>query len=64
MGLITMFAMPLANYHATTQHSHGVITDFHSLHVFPCRANRRLTHIPCRNASPEDLHRDAVSGGD
>jgi hypothetical protein len=31
MGMIIMFIMPLANYHATTQHSHEVITDFHDL---------------------------------
>jgi hypothetical protein len=62
MCLTKMSVILLANYHATTQHSHSVITDFHDLQILPCRANCRLTHIPYRIASPKNLGRDATSG--
>jgi hypothetical protein len=67
MGLITMYVMLLSNYYATTQHSHGVITNFHDLQIFLCPASHRLTRVPCRNASlrtfAADLRRGATSGG-
>jgi hypothetical protein len=42
---ITISIMPLSNHYITTQHSHKVITDFHDLQIFTCRANHRLTHV-------------------
>jgi hypothetical protein len=46
-GQITLLIMPLPNHYITPQHSHGVITNFHDLHMFLCQTNQRLMCVSC-----------------